>query len=64
MKEQWKNDKRHGKGIFTSQNYNNPHLIGIKYEGEFNNDKIGGYGIGNYSSGDRYEGEWKNNKQY
>ena len=61
---QWKNDKKHGKGIFTSQYYNNPNLIGIKYEGEFSNDKIEGYGIGNYTSGDRYEGEWKNNKQY
>ena len=61
---QWRNDKRHGKGIFISQNYNNPKLIGIKYEGEFNNDKIEGYGIGKYSSGETYEGEWKNNKQY
>ena len=61
---QWKNDKRHGKGVFISQNYNNPNLMGIKYEGEFNNDKIEGYGIGKYSSGDKYEGEWKNNKQY
>ena len=61
---QWKNDKRHGKGVFISQNYNNPNLMGIKYEGEFNNDKIEGYGIGKYSSGDTYEGEWKNNKQY
>ena len=61
---QWKNDKKHGKGIYTSQNYNNPNLIGIKYEGEFNNDKIEGYGVGKYTSGDKYEGEWKNNKQY
>ena len=37
---EWKNDKRHGKGIFISQNYNNPSSTGIKYEGEFNNDKI------------------------
>ena len=61
---QWKNDKRHGKGIYTTQNYNNPNYAGILYEGEFNNDKIEGYGIGKYSSGDQYEGEWKNNKQY
>ena len=61
---QWKNDKKHGRGVFISQNYNNPKLIGIKYEGEFNNDKIEGYGVGKYTSGDRYEGEWKNNKQY
>ena len=44
--DQWKNDKRQGKGVFISQNYNNPNLTGIKYEGEFNNDKIEGYGIG------------------
>ena len=61
---QWRNDKKHGRGVFISQNYNNPKLIGIKYEGEFNNDKIEGYGVGKYTSGDRYEGEWKNNKQY
>ena len=61
---QWKNDKKHGRGVFISQNYNNPKLIGIKYEGEFNNDKIEGYGVGKYTSGDKYEGEWKNNKQY
>ena len=61
---QWRNDKKHGKGVFISQNYNNPKLIGIKYEGEFNNDKIEGYGVGKYTSGDKYEGEWKNNKQY
>ena len=60
--DQWKNDKRQGKGVFISQNYNNPNLTGIKYEGEFNNDKIEGYGIGKYSSGDIYEGEWNNNK--
>ena len=61
---QWKNDKRHGRGLYTTQNYNNPNVKGILYEGEFNNDKIEGYGIGKYSSGDKYEGEWKNNKQY
>ena len=61
---EWKNDKRHGKGVFISQNYNTPGLTGIKYVGEFNHDKIEGFGIGYYSSGDRYEGEWKNNKQY
>ena len=61
---QWKDDKRHGKGVFTSMNYNNPNLAGIKYEGEFNNDRIEGFGIAKYTSGDKYEGEWKNNKQY
>ena len=62
---QWKNDKRHGKGVFTSPNYNNPDSnTGIKYDGEFNNDKIEGYGIAIYNSGDKYEGEWKDDKQY
>ncbi|MBR4244251.1 MAG: hypothetical protein IKQ14_02515, partial [Candidatus Methanomethylophilaceae archaeon] len=61
---QWKNDKRHGRGLYATQNYNNPNIKGILYEGEFNNDKIEGYGIGKYSSGDQYEGEWKNDQQY
>jgi hypothetical protein len=54
---QWKNDKKQGKGVFTSQNYNNPNMIGIKYKGQFNNGKIEGYGTGKYTSWDKYEGE-------
>ena len=59
---QWKDNKKHGKGIYYSYNKNNN--IGIKYEGEFNNDKFEGKGIAIYSNGDIYNGEWKNNKQY
>ena len=62
---QWRNDKKNGKGIFTSSHYYNcKNSIGMKYEGEFREDKFEGYGVTNYTNGDRYEGEWKNNKQY
>ena len=62
---EWKDNKKHGKGIFISSHYlnceNNP---GLKYDGEFFNDKFDGYGKVVYSNGDKYEGEWKNNKQH
>ena len=62
---QWKNDKKNGKGVFTSSHYYDcENFVGMKYEGEFKDDKFDGYGITTYTNGDRYEGEWKNNKQY
>ena len=62
---QWKNDKKNGKGVFTSSHYFNcENNVGMKYEGEFKDDKFDGYGITMYTNGDKYEGEWKNNKQY
>ena len=62
---QWRNDKKNGKGIFTSSHYYNcENYVGMKYEGEFKDDKFDGYGITMYTNGDKYEGEWKNNKQY
>ena len=36
---------------------------GIRYEGEWKNDKKEGYGINHYSNGNKYEGKWKNNKK-
>ena len=62
---QWKNDKKNGKGVFTSAHYFDcKNFVGMKYEGDFKDDKFEGYGITTYTNGDKYEGEWKNNKQY
>ena len=62
---EWKNDKKNGKGVFTSSHYYNCRkTVGMKYEGEFKDDKFDGYGITTYTNGDKYEGEWKNSKQY
>ena len=62
---QWKNDKKQGKGVFTSSHYFDcKNFVGMKYEGDFKEDKFEGYGITLYTNGDKYEGEWKNNKQY
>ena len=33
------------------------------YEGEWNNDKVEGYGIYHHNDGAYYEGQWKNDKQ-
>ena len=62
---QWKNDKKQGKGVFTSSHYFDcKNFVGMKYEGDFKEDKFEGFGITLYTNGDKYEGEWKNNKQY
>ena len=62
---QWRNDKKNGKGIFTSSHYFNcKYKVGMKYEGEFKDDKFDGHGVTSYTNGDKFEGEWKNNKQY
>ena len=62
---EWKDDKKNGKGVFTSAHYYNCRKnVGMKYEGEFRDDKFEGYGITTYTNGDKYEGEWKNSKQY
>ena len=62
---EWKDNKKHGKGIFISSHYLNCETKpGLKYEGEFSYDKFEGFGKVIYSNGDKYEGEWKNNKQH
>ena len=55
MKEIWKNNLKEGKGIFY---YNNG-----RYEGELKNGKMEGKGIYYYNNGNRYEGDWKNDKK-
>ncbi len=37
---------------------------GNRYEGEWIDGKISGYGILMYPDGDKYEGEWKDGKMH
>ncbi|CAF1066575.1 unnamed protein product [Rotaria sp. Silwood1] len=57
----WFEDKKSGQGIFiwgsTSAWVNN------KYEGEFHNDQMHGYGTYSFANGDTYIGGWVNNQQ-
>jgi hypothetical protein len=47
---EWKDDKKHGKGIFYRSD-------GSKcYEGDYKDDIIEGYGIFYWQNGDKYEG--------
>ena len=52
---EFKDDKKHGKGIFTF-------LDGQKYVGEFKDDKKHGKGVLIFPNGDKYSGEWKNDE--
>ena len=49
---QFKDDKRHGKGIFY-------YASGDKYDGEWKNNNRHGKGIEYYADGAKYDGEWK-----
>ena len=57
---EFKNDKKHGKGIYTSSN-------GNKYSGEFRNGLKNGQGTLTYGKGelegDMYEGEFKDDRK-
>ena len=55
---EWKNNKRHGKGVFT---WFKPFE---QYEGEFKNGLPHGKGSYTYSSGNKYIGEFQNNKRH
>jgi hypothetical protein len=46
---------KHGRGVCTWKGAN----AGIRYEGEWKDDKMSGQGVRIWPSGDRYEGEYK-----
>jgi len=59
----WENNQKSGKGKFSygllgTFYYDN----GNKYEGDWKNDTMNGYGKYYFSNGDKYEGEWKDGK--
>ena len=49
------NDKPNGNGTYLY----NPTMSVLKYEGGFEDWKNHGYGIQNWSNGERYEGKWE-----
>ena len=55
---EFKNNKKHGKGIYTYTK-NNEHQ-GYTHSGEYLNGKRHGYGIATWKNGQRYEGDYKN----
>jgi hypothetical protein len=52
-KGEWKNNKRHGKGLFEWAD-------GVKYDGDYRDDKRHGEGVYTWPSGEKYTGEWRN----
>ena len=59
--------KMHGKGMINNQITQNEYSFDdnkemIKYEGDFCNDKMEGFGESHYNNGDSYKGEWENNE--
>lgn len=57
---EWKNDKKHGKGVMEYKN-------GNKYEGSFFEGSITGKGTLNYNESDsriKYEGDWQNENRH
>jgi hypothetical protein len=57
---EWKNDKKHGRGILKTFLKNMPHS---EYDGEWENDKKHGYGtMRNYNGGGDFSGMWVENR--
>ncbi len=52
---EWKDNKMHGKGIFSWKD-------GRRYEGEYIDDKKHGYGEFSWPDGRLYKGYWENGK--
>ncbi len=53
---EWKNNKIHGKGVYT--------YINGKYEGSFIEGKRNGFGRYFFIQGEIYSGQWKDNKKW
>jgi hypothetical protein len=53
---EWKEDKRHGKGVVTYAGQNG--TISEKYDGDWVDGKMHGFGKYYYNDGGVYEGEW------
>lgn len=57
---EWKNGKRHGTGVFY---WGVPDSKEVTvYVGEWENNRRKGYGCCYWQTGDKYEGEWKDDK--
>lgn len=56
-KGDWKDNMRHGRGIFQWKD-------GERYEGEYRNDRREGYGVYHWKNGERYEGQWLNDMRH
>jgi len=56
---EWKDGKKHGQGTFT---YGKGKWKGDKYEGEFKVGYRNGQGTYSWSDGDKYVGEFKDEK--
>ena len=52
---EWKDNKKHGQGTFTSPD-------GVKYVGEYKDGKSHGQGTYTLANGSKYVGEWKDGK--
>lgn len=63
-KGEWKNNVRHGSGIFLF--VNDEGKPAGKYDGQWQNDLPNGYGIHYYSNDGsyRYEGKWRDAKRF
>jgi hypothetical protein len=54
---EWKNDKRHGQGVFKTPE-------GLTYVGEWKDDNMHGQGSATFPSGQTYVGGWKDSKRH
>ena len=55
-KGQFRDGKRHGKGVYTSG-------TGDKYDGEWKHGEMHGKGVYFWNNGDRHEGEFRHNQR-